>query len=130
MTFFDSQMDRKFNDLLTLRENQFTESLRQSLEQSLGDADNPGHETSDTKDAAFTQASTDISQARDTIQAAGLADVQSARQRLVHGNFGFCVKCGAQIALARLLAVPETPRCTQCQEVSEKNIHDSSGLKG
>jgi RNA polymerase-binding transcription factor DksA len=40
--------------------------------------------------------------------------IRAALQRLREGEYGFCVKCGAEIASDRLDVVPETPFCAPC----------------
>ncbi len=48
-----------------------------------------------------------------------LSQVADALARLSTGEYGCCLKCGAEIAPERLQAVPWTPHCLHCQEVAE-----------
>lgn len=43
-----------------------------------------------------------------------LRRINAALARHETGEYGFCVKCGEEIAPARLEAVPETPFCATC----------------
>ncbi len=43
-----------------------------------------------------------------------LADTDAALDRLADGTYGQCVHCGDDIALPRLLAAPQTSRCSAC----------------
>lgn len=48
---------------------------------------------------------------------AGLAEIrriQMALKRIEAGDYGFCVRCGAEISEARLDALPWTPLCRSC----------------
>ncbi|CUH82652.1 TraR/DksA family transcriptional regulator [Tropicibacter naphthalenivorans] len=45
---------------------------------------------------------------------AEVARIRSALSRMASGEYGFCVKCGDEIASARLDAVPEAPLCASC----------------
>lgn len=59
-------------------------------------------------------------QGEEVLQALGLSDqaelrrIDAALGRIDDGSYGICVKCGAEIAPARLEAVPETPLCAAC----------------
>ena len=48
-------------------------------------------------------------QLRDT-----LAEVEAAIDRLVHGSYGHCERCGQPISPARLEAKPAARRCIAC----------------
>lgn len=52
-----------------------------------------------------------------------LIRVEDALERLDHGNYGTCERCGREIAPDRLSALPDTTLCYDCEEVSELN-HD------
>lgn len=40
--------------------------------------------------------------------------IEAALKRMDEGEYGFCVKCGAEIGEDRLDAVPYTPHCRNC----------------
>jgi len=40
--------------------------------------------------------------------------IEAALARIAAGEYGFCVKCGAEISAERLDAVPYTPFCRNC----------------
>lgn len=48
-----------------------------------------------------------------------LQDVRAALQRIADGEYGECIDCSKQIALARLQAFPTAKRCIQCQTLHE-----------
>jgi DnaK suppressor protein len=48
-----------------------------------------------------------------------LARIDEAMRRLEHGSYGACAECGAEIAEARLEALPFATLCRSCQERQE-----------
>jgi RNA polymerase-binding transcription factor DksA len=49
-----------------------------------------------------------------TTSQAEIARIKEALARMAEGEYGFCVRCGAEIASGRLELVPETPLCAAC----------------
>ena len=43
-----------------------------------------------------------------------IAQIRSALARIADGTYGTCVRCGGEIAAARLDAIPWTPFCRTC----------------
>jgi len=50
-----------------------------------------------------------------------LRHVRAALRRIDEGNFGVCLHCEEDISPKRLVAVPWTPFCIQCQEIADRN---------
>lgn len=48
--------------------------------------------------------------------------ITEAIDRLDEGTFGYCYECGAEIATARLRALPFAVRCTECEAEREMAI--------
>jgi DnaK suppressor protein len=48
-----------------------------------------------------------------------LIQVGLAQQRMKDGSYGYCTSCDEPIAMPRLQASPEAPRCIQCQSLTE-----------
>jgi len=46
-----------------------------------------------------------------------LQGIEGALERLRRGKYGVCSECGAQIAAARLRAMPFAERCRECQDL-------------
>jgi DnaK suppressor protein len=55
--------------------------------------------------------------------------ITTALERLATGQYGFCVKCGVEIAARRLHSVPWTPHCLRCQEAAEREHGVGSPLR-
>src|SRR5262252_4850875 len=49
-----------------------------------------------------------------------LRNVRGALRRIQDGSFGVCLHCEEDISPKRLAAVPWTPFCIQCQEISDR----------
>jgi RNA polymerase-binding transcription factor DksA len=49
-----------------------------------------------------------------TIETDTLREIEDALKRVAGGTYGVCIRCGAQIALARLDIVPHAKLCTKC----------------
>lgn len=49
-----------------------------------------------------------------------LAQVISALQRVEHGTYGTCIRCGGRIGAGRLAALPEAPTCAACATYLER----------
>jgi DnaK suppressor protein len=48
-----------------------------------------------------------------------LRQIDEALKRLEHGSYGHCAECGAEIAEARLKALPFAQLCRGCQQAEE-----------
>jgi RNA polymerase-binding transcription factor len=51
-----------------------------------------------------------------------LLQIDEALGRIEDGTYGYCLNCGVQMSDRRLTAVPWTPYCVDCQELSEKRL--------
>ena len=51
-----------------------------------------------------------------------LLQIDEATARVEVGNYGACTNCAQPIAEKRLMAVPWTPYCVDCQELAEKGL--------
>ena len=93
--------------------------LRQPIETSLAASADATHEVWDFKDAASEQEELAITELQANRYAMELVEVQAARRRIERGTFGLCVDCGVSIDLPRLMAVPATACCLDCQARQE-----------
>lgn len=55
-----------------------------------------------------------------------LRNVRSALRRINDGGFGTCLHCEEEISPKRLVAVPWSPYCIQCQEQADQHQDESS----
>lgn len=99
------------------------ETLRNEVQQHRDQLVEPAAATSNTFIAGAEGAAADADDARE-VALLGRAQIEldavtAALQRLDHGDFGHCERCGAAIAPARLEALPEASLCLDCQRASE-----------
>lgn len=72
------------------------------------------HEAKDWEEAATEREGDEV---LETIGASGQAEIrqiEAALQRIAEGEYGYCAKCGAEIAAERLDLLPHTPFCRTC----------------
>jgi DnaK suppressor protein len=87
--------------------------------QSAGPAKRPGDTPDDAGDQGEQVQRDEVREAEQNRDAAELADIDAALQRMDSGRYGECVDCGVDIPLARLQAQPAAARCVACQEKVE-----------
>lgn len=68
----------------------------------------------DSSDQAIQLQNDETLQAIDDAARSEVAAIDEALQRLEHGLYGTCKRCGEQIEPARLQAVPHAVMCAQC----------------
>ncbi len=56
-----------------------------------------------------------------------LRQVRAALHRIHEGTYGICAHCEEDISPRRLNAVPWTPYCISCQEISDRNQREENG---
>ncbi len=49
-----------------------------------------------------------------------LQEARAALQRIAEGTYGACVRCDAEISMKRLIAVPWTSYCLECQDLADR----------
>jgi DnaK suppressor protein len=64
------------------------------------------------------------------MKAETLGKIDEAIQRLEDGGYGSCEECGAEIAAARLKALPFATRCRDCQELEESRAAEERPQRG
>ncbi|MFY0661469.1 MAG: TraR/DksA family transcriptional regulator [Shimia sp.] len=68
----------------------------------------------DWEDAAVEHEGDEVLEGLGTSGQEEIRRIQAALVRLREGAYGFCVKCGEEIATARLDVVPDAPLCSAC----------------
>ncbi|MCI0359398.1 MAG: TraR/DksA family transcriptional regulator [Planctomycetaceae bacterium] len=75
----------------------------------------------DVIDAALDTAQDEISSQLAEVESRELTHIETALERMRHGNYGKCEGCAQPIPLARLQALPYATMCIQCQREAEKS---------
>jgi RNA polymerase-binding protein DksA len=68
----------------------------------------------DWEDRASERQGDEVLEAMGAHDSAELRQIDAALARVEAGEYGFCVKCGADISAERLAALPATPFCVNC----------------
>ena len=76
-------------------------------------------EVTDTEEQSVNDFVRDVELALIEMTSQTLVHIDQALQRVVAGTYGACAQCGAEIAEARLKAVPFATLCRGCQEAQE-----------
>ena len=74
----------------------------------------------DPEDAATADVLIDLNLAEINRDADELKAIQDALARLKRGEYGYCQRCGEEISLRRLKAIPHATLCIDCQERVER----------
>lgn len=74
----------------------------------------------DPEDAATADVLVDLNLTEIDRDAQELRAIQDALARLKRGEYGYCQRCGEEIPLARLAAMPHATLCVECQAQIER----------
>lgn len=98
------------------RRKQQLEARRADLEgRLLGiEAELDSHHSPDWDDLATEREGDEVLEGMGVSGQQELRRIAAALQRIDSGEYGYCVKCGAEIGEARLDALPYTPFCRNC----------------
>ncbi|MDX5357606.1 MAG: TraR/DksA family transcriptional regulator [Rhodobacterales bacterium] len=72
------------------------------------------HQSKDWDDMAIEQETDEVLEGMGHSGLQEMRQIESALQRMADGDYGYCTKCGAEIAPERLDALPHTPFCRNC----------------
>lgn len=103
---------------LQLKQRQAT--LRAVLQTPGPGAHDQAREVVDFKDVAAEETRVALDELALAQAASELLQVTLARRRIEDGSYGDCQDCGEPIAEQRLLAMPATRYCAECQAIHER----------
>jgi RNA polymerase-binding transcription factor DksA len=72
------------------------------------------HHNPDWEDLATEREGDEVLEATGEAGLAEIRQIRAALGRIVAGSYGLCVRCGEEIAEARLDLLPWTPHCRRC----------------
>ena len=78
------------------------------------EAELDSHEAKDWEEAATEREGDEVLEGMGLSGLQEIRMIEAALQRIAQGEYGFCAKCGAQIAEQRLDVLPYTPFCRNC----------------
>ncbi|HUO83937.1 MAG TPA: TraR/DksA family transcriptional regulator [Thermoanaerobaculia bacterium] len=85
-------------------------------------AEQPEDGTQDLADKAVSAYSKELSFSLSDAERETLVLIDEAIERIDTGDFGVCTNCGSRIGEKRLKAIPWTPFCIDCAELSENGM--------
>jgi RNA polymerase-binding transcription factor DksA len=94
------------------RRRELTSRL-QAIETDFEQVRNP-----DDEDRAVERANNEVLEGLGAAGQKELLAIGAALDRIDHGSFGVCVRCGGSIDTVRLDAVPHTPLCRACAQAN------------
>ncbi|RME17008.1 MAG: TraR/DksA family transcriptional regulator [Alphaproteobacteria bacterium] len=100
----------KYRTILEARRDELEARLRE-IEETL-----EGHQTRDWEELATEREGDEVLESMGEAARSELAKITAALTRVEEGEFGYCVRCGAEIAPERLDLIPFTPFCRTCAE--------------
>jgi RNA polymerase-binding protein DksA len=86
----------------------------QDIEKNFRREDNPLEK--DAEEQSLQIEADDVLKALDQVGRRELAAIDRALARMESGTYGVCVRCGEDIAPARLKALPAAEHCIRCAE--------------
>ncbi len=78
------------------------------------DAELDSHQSRDWEELAVERETDEVLEGEGRAGQAEIAAIRAALGRIAAGSYGECVRCGDDIADARLEILPYTPFCAQC----------------
>jgi len=72
------------------------------------------HQSKDWEELAVEREGNEVLESLGVSGQTEITRIRAALQRMDAGEYGYCVKCGAQISEERLDLVPWTPFCRSC----------------
>ncbi len=102
---------------LTQREAQLNKRLSE-LDVKLHAIDDEldSHQAKDWEELAVEREEDEVLEGIGTSGLAEIEQIRAALGRIADGSYGFCVKCGDEIAQDRLDVLPATPFCRHCAQ--------------
>lgn len=100
----------------TKKYRRMLEARKAELEARLEEieAELDSHQSRDWEELATERESDEVLEHEGQLGKAEIAQIDAALERMDEGEYGYCVKCGAEISPERLDLVPQTPFCAKC----------------
>jgi DnaK suppressor protein len=117
------KMNKKDKDEFRKRLLDRKESITRKLTDKITESkDMDSNVAQDLVDKAETSYSKEFLLSLSDAEREQLLLIDEALRRLEHGEFGICQTCQKEIGGKRLLAIPWTPFCINCQEKNEEEL--------
>ena len=108
----------EFKTILENRRRELTTEVQDRIREVRTDATTE-RDVLDPAESSEVDIQDEIGFALVEMKAETLNQIETALRRIAEGNYGDCFDCGAEIAEARLRALPFALRCRECQDARE-----------
>jgi DnaK suppressor protein len=109
----------EFRRLLAAKKESITRKLTDTITESKEMESNVAQDLVDKAETSYTK---EFLLSLSDGEREQLLLIDEALKRLEHGEFGVCQVCHKDISAKRILALPWTPLCIDCQEKAEEEL--------
>jgi len=109
----------EFRRLLAAKKESITRKLTDTITESKEMESNVAQDLVDKAETSYTK---EFLLSLSDGEREQLLLIDEALKRLAHGEFGVCQVCHKEIGPKRILALPWTPLCIDCQEKAEEEL--------
>ncbi len=113
--------------MLERRRREILEHVQATMRHVSAARETERHEVRDDMDQTEVEVRYDVDLALLEIRSETVARIDEALAHLAENAYGSCADCGADIALARLAAMPFATRCTKCEQALEDTSRGRQG---
>ena len=95
--------------------------LLEDIRERTGNKTNKNNDIGDAIDSSVEEQDRELGLLLQDREQARLKGIENALMRIKDDDFGYCEECGEDISTKRLLAVPLTRMCINCQSIEERS---------
>ena len=96
-------------------------ALLENIREKTGNQNKLQYDIGDAIDSSVEEQDRELDLLLQDRDQARLKGIENALQRMESDDFGYCDECGENISKKRLMAVPLTSMCINCQSIEERN---------
>ena len=96
-------------------------ALLENIREKTGNQNKLQNDIGDAIDSSVEEQDRELDLLLQDRDQARLKGIENALQRMASDDFGYCDECGENISKKRLMAVPLTRMCINCQSIEERN---------
>ncbi|MDP6332870.1 MAG: TraR/DksA family transcriptional regulator [SAR324 cluster bacterium] len=96
-------------------------ALLENIREKTGNQNKLQNDIGDAIDSSVEEQDRELDLLLQDRDQARLKGIENALQRMASDDFGYCDECGENISKKRLMAVPLTSMCINCQSIEERN---------
>ena len=96
-------------------------ALLENIREKTGNQNKLQNDIGDAIDSSVEEQDRELDLLLQDRDQARLKGIENALQRMESDDFGYCDECGENISKKRLMAVPLTNMCINCQSIEERN---------